>query len=95
MTTNDHSITKHTFIDIFTQRPTDAGPMPTDELLHRLDITLAAIKEDQKTGEKRLAVAAANCLRGALIRLSQAYGDAAVEQKVRELVSITADITGI
>jgi len=92
---SEQPITKQSFIDAFTQRPDGTGAMPADELLQRLDMILNSIKADAASNEKRLPVHAANSLRGALIRLAQAYGNAQVEEKVRELVSITADITGI
>lgn len=87
-------ITKMSFINAFTQRD-DSAPMPADELLHRLDITINALSEAQGRGDKRLPTVAANCLRGALIRLAQAYGNAEVSAKVGELVEMTTNITGI
>jgi hypothetical protein len=87
-------ITRKDFIDAFTRRDT-TDAMPTDELCMRLDITLNALKEAQANDDKRLATVAVNCLRGALIRLSQAYGDPQVETKVQELISITTNIIGI
>lgn len=93
---SEQPITRQSFIDIFTQRPNDVGAMPADELIQRLDIILGSLKTAMDSNEKnRLPVQAANCLRGALIRLAQAYGNAQVEEKVRDLVSMTTDITGI
>lgn len=91
-------ITKQTFIDAFTARSEDAGAMPTDELLKRLDITLNALKEQtnpENKGNRPPFVVVTNCLSGALIRLSQAYNDPEVSVKVRELVQIATDVSGI
>lgn len=84
------------FIESCTQRDLANGPMPTDELLERLDISLSALKEAMANpNEKRLPMAGADCLRGALIRLSQAYSHSQVSAKVYELISLTTDIQGI
>lgn len=88
-------ITKMDLIKAFTSRPADAGAMPLDELVRRLDIALNQLKEDIAASEKRLPVSAANCLRGALIRCAQAINDPDVSEKINELVAITADISGI
>lgn len=85
-------------IDAFTHRPPDVGPMEASELLRRLEITLNSLKEQTQPGLKGVRpphVVACNCLCGALIRLSQAYGNAEVEAKCRELVAMATDITGI
>lgn len=87
-------ITKKDLIYAFTGRPGERS-LSTPELLERLDIGLASLKEAQASQDKRLAVAAANALRGALIRLSQAYGDPDVAARVDEFVGITAEIGGI
>lgn len=87
----DRQITKKDFIDAFTKRSDDAGPMPREELLRRLDIVLNTYNEGVPVTAKH----AVNTLRGALIRLAQAYGDAEVTEKVDKLVTNTLDITGI
>lgn len=87
----DGQITRKDFIDVFTKRPDGAGPMPREELLQRLDIVLSTYQEGTPVTVKH----AANTLRGALIRLAQAYGDAEVSAKVDKLVTKSLDITGI
>ncbi len=85
---NEYQITKQTFVDAL-KRPDDAGPMPQEELVRRLDIMLSIF--DEQTTPK----SAANVLRGALIRLAQAYGDPEVSAKVDKIVSNTLEVTGI
>ncbi len=84
-------ITQKDFIDAFTKRPDDAGPMPVEELLRRLDISLGTLKGETPPKPKD----AANVLRGALIRLAQAYDHPEVTAKVNEIVTRTAAITGL
>lgn len=86
---DDRVITKQAFIDAFTKRPDDAGPMSREELLRRLDITLSTFKNETTAKD------AVHALRGALIRMAQAYGDEAVSVKIDLLVALTLDITGI
>ena len=86
---------KQRFIDDCTQRDMAQFPMPRDELVQRMDVVLNQLKENMAANDNRLPVSAANCLRGALIRLSQAYSDEQVSRRVYELVSLTLDITGI
>jgi hypothetical protein len=83
------AITKQMLVDAVTQRPEGAPPISREELLHRLDIILATF-----TGPVS-AQSAANTLRGALIRLAQAYGDPLVEAKINRLIGLTLDIPGI
>lgn len=86
-------ITQRDLIYAFTGHPGDHERTPsTSDLLMRLDIALNSLKEAQATKDKR---AAANALRGALIRFSQAYGDPEVAAKVDELIGITSEITGL
>lgn len=87
----DGQITRKDFIDMFTRRPDNAGPMPREELLQRLDIALSTYDN----GMPVTAQHAANTLRGALIRMAQAYGDPDVSAKVDTLIAKTLDITGI
>lgn len=89
-------ITPKDLIYTFTGHPGEHDKTPsTPDLLKRLDISLARLKEAQVQGESRLEDTAANCLRGALIRLSQAYGDQEVAKKVDELIEITSNIGGL
>jgi hypothetical protein len=77
---SERVISKQSFIDAFTHRPDDAGPMPREELLRRLDIILSTFNE-QSTRKST-----ADALRGALIRLAQAYGDPEVSAKVDKII---------
>lgn len=89
-------ITKKDLIYAFTGHPADPGrKLSTPELLERLDIGLKSLKEAKASQDERLEVAAGNALRGALIRLAQAYGDAEVGAKVDEFIGLTVDIINI
>lgn len=83
------AITQQMLIDALTQRPEGAPPIPREELLQRLDIILATF-----TGPVS-AQSATNALRGALIRVAQAYGDPLVEAKVNRLIGLTLNVPGI
>lgn len=84
-------ITKKDFIDAFTKRSDDAGPMPREELLHRLDSALSTYSD----GTPPTVMHVANTLRGALIRLAQSYGDPEVSTKVDMLIVKSLETTGI
>lgn len=89
-------ITKKDLIYAFTGHPADPSRhLTTPELLKRLDIGLNSLKEAIVTKDRRLEVAAANGLRGALIRLAQAYGDPEVAARVDEYITLTVDIINI
>lgn len=89
-------ITKKDLIYAFTGHPADpARKLSTPELLERLDIGLKSLKEARGAKDRRLEVAAANGLRGALIRLAQAYGDPEVATRVDEYIDLTIDIINI
>jgi len=89
-------ITKKDLIYAFTGHPADpTRKLTTQELLARLDIGLKSLKEAREQKDRRLEVAAANGLRGALIRLAQAYGDPEVGAKVDEFIDLTIDIINI
>jgi hypothetical protein len=91
-----HSITKKDLIYAFTGHPADPERhLTTPELLKRLDIGLKSLKEARDKKDRRLEVAAANGLRGALIRLAQAYGDPEVGAKVDQFIDLTVDIINI
>jgi hypothetical protein len=91
-----HSITKKDLIYAFTGHPADPSrKLSTPELLERLDIGLKSLKEARDKKDRRLEVAAANGLRGALIRLAQAYGDPEVAARVDEYIDLTIDVINI
>jgi hypothetical protein len=87
-----NEITRYDFIKAFTARPEDAEAMPMSELLQRLDIILTQFKADIAARDKRTSVSAANCLRGALIRCTQALNDPEVTAKVNELIALTTSV---
>ncbi len=87
-------ITKKELIYAFTGHPGETARTPNKAtLLQRLDIGLTRLREE-RAGQKSLPKAT-NVLQGALIRLSQAYGDPEVAAKVDELINLTVDISGI
>lgn len=89
-------ITKKGLIYAFTGHPADpTRKLSNPELLERLDIGLTSLKEARARQDKRLEVAAANGLRGALIRLAQAYGNPEVAARVDEYIDLTIDIINI
>jgi hypothetical protein len=87
-------IMKFDFIQAFTQRE-NPEPMSNEELLRRLDTTLQAMNEAEGHNEPRLATSVVDCLRGAVIRLSQANGDESVLAKAQEIVRRSIEIIGV